>query len=550
LGRGDRFIERLDAVGASVKDITPTADMFPLTRRPAVTMMGQILDPLHVRVIALSSGASTVLMVSTETGRGPYGPQFAQAVADRAHVPIEAVFLSATHSHAAPEITSRIDLVFDPAASTTTTLQKWGKLVMDQMMAATDEALANMQPASVGIAYSKSYVNVNRGLLYNQVNADGTVSKVGNFGYNAEGASDKTEAGIRFNDASGKPIAFIVNYAVHGTVMHANTIDGGSTAISADIPGMISGYLEANNPGSVAMWLSGAAGDQNPIVQNDVYSADPATGEFREAFTGNYDLLSYLARANFVDTQKALSKITSYKSNVAVSYAFRTEYIPSIATGLKDYPVTLQMIRIGDIVFAGSSGELFTQLGIDMKKASPLKNTLVVNHVWQKSYQQVGYHPDDASIAAGTGNANTAKYKPGYLKQSLVKMMKAEINETSKYVNNGDGTVTRGSKTTIVGPDLVPGTKDDNQVLNPAGKVLLKNVKVKRDAQNLAYVDLGNGFRLYGGEDHKLGAIDDTVEGFGSTSRRPAETSSRLPGGCWTSRTGRRSSRPRRSSTW
>jgi hypothetical protein len=415
-------------VGAAVRDVTPTPDMYPLTRAPNVVLPGRVLDPLQVRVIALSSGAATVLLVSTETGRGPYGPQFAEAVARRAHVPVEAVFITATHSHAAPEITERLDYDFGAEAKPSN-LQKWGRYVRDQMLSAVDDALAHMQPASVGIGYAQSYINVNRNSAYAKVAADGSATSYQQLGFNGAGVSDRTVAAIRFNGADGKPVAFVAHYAVHGTVMHANTLADGKTAVSADIPGMISTYLEKKYPGSVGIWLSGAAGDQNPIVQNDMYTRDPVTGEFRETFGGDYGLLTYLSRINFADVERALASIDRYRSDARVAFDYAKTTIPGTDGG--PYPVSLQLMRIGDIALVGFPGELFSRIGLDLKAASKLKDTLVVNHAWQKADQPTVYTADDASILAG-GFGTNAKYQRGHLTPALIGLMNGLIRDTDE----------------------------------------------------------------------------------------------------------------------
>ncbi|MDR1157897.1 MAG: S-layer homology domain-containing protein [Oscillospiraceae bacterium] len=81
-----------------------------------------------------------------------------------------------------------------------------------------------------------------------------------------------------------------------------------------------------------------------------------------------------------------------------------------------------------------------------------------------------------------------------------------------------DGTATHGvtGETVIVGPDGVAGTDDDDRVVNPTGKTLVQNAKVAFDAQSAPYVSLGNGFKLYGGEDGKIGTGDDVVADFGA----------------------------------
>ena len=56
------------------------------------------------------------------------------------------------------------------------------------------------------------------------------------------------------------------NYAVHGV------ITGNLDMISGDIPGAASRYVEESlGDDAVALWTSGAAGDQNPIYFNQTY---------------------------------------------------------------------------------------------------------------------------------------------------------------------------------------------------------------------------------------------------------------------------------------
>ena len=228
--------------GAAKADITP--EVFPLTRAPKVTITG-VLDSLTVRVIALSKGPTTVLLIASETGRS-FGPVFAKAIARHTALPLENIILTSTHTHAAPEITEHDsvliagmlrgkkapkDLTPDKA-----NLLIWARKSYDKTLAAVDAALRSRRPAAVGIGYTESYINVNRNSLYVDTR---------DIGWNPAGDTDHTLAVVNIVDSNGNSIACIMHYAVHGTVMHANTcMPDGGTAVSADIPGIVSGYME------------------------------------------------------------------------------------------------------------------------------------------------------------------------------------------------------------------------------------------------------------------------------------------------------------------
>lgn len=501
------------SVGASIRDITPSEAMFPLTRKPNVEMSG-VLDPLSVRVIAMSDTDTTTLMVCSETGRS-FGPQFAQAIADHTGLPLENIVLTSTHSHAAPEITEAIDLNFEEGAEGVTTLKLWAKYVMGQVLDAVDEALDAQEPASVGIDYSESYINVNRNSVYNVVGEDGSATECRDLGWSPNGISDRTVAAIRFNDLNGDPIAFIINYGVHGTVMHANTCMDGKTGVSADIPGIVSGYIENNYEGTVAMWLSGAAGDQNPIIQNDLYTRNPETGEFEETFNDDYEILTFLSKIHYADIERALNSIDTYTSDVDLSCGFMESAIPATEGG--NYAISLQMVRIGDIGLACFPGELFTATGMYLKDNALLDDTIVVNHAWQRDSQHNGYHADDWTIENGGFGQRQAKYEAGFLDAELTSMMNAFYEETGAWMYNTDGTATYSTtgEVTIVGPDGKAGTEDDNCVVNPAGTALMTDVTPEYDEEGKIFISLGNGFTLTAGADGKIGTTDDVVA-FGS----------------------------------
>ena len=85
-------------VGASMKDITPTEDMYPIEY--VGSSMGSYLvnaaETMYVRVIAVGDGEDTALIICTDTGKGPYGPQFVPLLAEHAGVPEENIFFTTT----------------------------------------------------------------------------------------------------------------------------------------------------------------------------------------------------------------------------------------------------------------------------------------------------------------------------------------------------------------------------------------------------------------------------------------------------------------------
>jgi hypothetical protein len=104
-----------------------------------------------------------------------------------------------------------------------------------------------------------SYINVNRNIV------DRTTHRWWE-GPNYQGVSDKTVAVIAFETPEGKPIAIYYNYGVHAV------ITGNLDLVSADIPARRrTTSRNRSGPDVVALWSTGASGDQNPIYFQQTY---------------------------------------------------------------------------------------------------------------------------------------------------------------------------------------------------------------------------------------------------------------------------------------
>ena len=237
-------------VGVGMEVITPTSDMYPTTwgsGNRGFTFIGAVED-IYVRVIAVSNAGenaspeNTSLILSFETGKGPYPAEFIETLSSETGVPKAQVFWSTTHMHSAPEITTAdwadgldIEIRTDDPANTLADLAaknkaKWGAMVKKQMVAAAETAIASMVPAEVSLGTTNSYINVNRDTKYSNNLVQNPYDPLGDLipgtleGYNGEGFSDKTLSVVEFRERTGdkEPIAFIVHYAMHNTLLYAN----------------------------------------------------------------------------------------------------------------------------------------------------------------------------------------------------------------------------------------------------------------------------------------------------------------------------------------
>lgn len=519
-------------VGAGMADITPTQDMYPLSWGSGGRGYAFIgaAERIHVRVIALQNDEGPIsLMISVDTGKGPFAPDMMQAIADDTGVAAENIFWSTTHTHSTPENKAAtwadsldLEIRTETLAQTYEDICKrnnsrWGKLVQKQLVAAAREAIADLQEAEVGMGVTESNINVNRDTQF-RANPDTTAE-----GFNGAGPSDKTLTTLEFrNKGTGEPIAFIVHYAMHNVLLYANDhfnpayeglnytrytgpeiavgsydhehaddiapgaeaelnvaycepysyveyeldeatgvlvssganegkysgIVVGNAAVHPDIGGQVSQYVEYNNPGAVALWMSGAAGDQNPVLRNCMnYPApyDMDVGDLKHFDAGSaveltmkgglLEAATYYASIQYVDVKNALQSIGEYKSDMPISRAYGETVLerdpeagPAPENAATSYNICLTVMCLGDITFAGSNGEPYNNIGVRMRDDSIAPNVLVVNHCWPiERAKDDTYYPDDMAIEHNSYRwGNNAKYAEGTIYPAMVTL----LNET------------------------------------------------------------------------------------------------------------------------
>lgn len=426
------FAEETDGyqllAGAAIRDITPAEEWLPLTGVAKTVMVG-VIDPIHVRAIALSDGETTALIMTFEMSGVPAPDVYLPILSEHTGIPVEAIYYNATHSHSSPSASSDpADLEIAVDSEEITGLQLYSQFVLQQMLDCADEALANMEPAKVGIGYTNSYINVNRSAdFYDEETGEVYVSQ----GYNPTGFSDKTLALVCFDTMDGEHIAMIVHYSMHNTAMYNNQYSEDGVGISPDIGGYVSSCIESYFPGTVGIWMAGTSGDQNPILSNEYFTPNIETGQQEATMMSRAvnELVTFYGKVQFADVKKALASIEDWTSEAKISYAYGGTTVPTEDGG--EFGFQLKLLRIGDIAFVGNPAELFNSIGVYMRENSLLKDTLVSNNnrTYTTEYTQyTNYIPDDDAIERGYRRNTT--YKTGYVKEALTELMNELITST------------------------------------------------------------------------------------------------------------------------
>jgi hypothetical protein len=241
--------------GVARADITPPVGI-PQMNWGAQTHVESVgIDPagMVATVLVVSDGRQKFAMVDVDTlFTGPLAPATARASA-LTGIPAGHIRLAATHTHAGPVLAREKG----PVGYDLTRYQKgfdnYWELVNDKIVGAIVEANAKLRPAHISGAKGAGTININR-----RIRRAG--SEPPGVGRNPEGLIDRDLVVFRIDDAEGKPIAVIVNFQCHGTVMAWE-----NKFISPDWPGMMRKTVERALPGALCLFFQGAAGNQGPV---------------------------------------------------------------------------------------------------------------------------------------------------------------------------------------------------------------------------------------------------------------------------------------------
>ncbi len=240
-------------VGASVRVITPDR-LLPVSGgmgepKPAREKRGE----LTARAMVFRKQGVTVGVVALDL------LGFPSALGDRVRarvgrIPAHNILIGSTHTHSAPDC-----YAFPDGKGGHTGDLEYMRLVVDRAAEALNEALERLQPATIKIAVGEA------------------IGKIA-YNYYAPDLYDRRMGVIQALDAKGKPIATLVNYAIHPEVL-GNDIG----IMSPDLVGPLCDEIEARH-GGIALFMNSAQGGMVTADNRDLAQPkDPQRGYWNDA---------------------------------------------------------------------------------------------------------------------------------------------------------------------------------------------------------------------------------------------------------------------------
>ncbi|MFN0102213.1 MAG: neutral/alkaline non-lysosomal ceramidase N-terminal domain-containing protein [Bryobacteraceae bacterium] len=203
--------------------------------------------PLYATALLLRDAHLSVAIIDIDSiGFDPeWTGRIVDAVSNLTGLPLKNIRFSCTHTHSGPN-TFRIPVITEGRDMI---LEYLNGLPL-QISGAVWQAQQNLRPVRIGAATGSCDINVNR----RQRLDDGRVV----VGRNPDGPVDRTVRVVRLDGLDEEPIATIVHYACHPTIVgwHAKVA-------TPDYPGMARKVVE-EQLGGTCLFLQGATGDIGP----------------------------------------------------------------------------------------------------------------------------------------------------------------------------------------------------------------------------------------------------------------------------------------------
>jgi len=425
--------------------------------------------PLYVTAVVVSNDDVELAIVDVDIGifTSDQDEMIRGKIADRSGIPFENIRLAYSHTHSGPItfgqwIKEGIDLA-----------NEWWDTIPDACVTAVVDAKKNSVPARAGFGRGTCNININRrpardnGELFTGRNWDGFV--------------DHDVDVVAIDDADENPIATIVNYAMHPTIMgHENDW------VTPDFPGPMRSVVE-HAVGGLCLFLQGASGNQGPV--------DGFTGDLRVYRKAGSTLGAEAARVRlgidprerrekldqiltsgadlgiYADVPVSESDETVAVSNVTVNLPAREVLTLEAAQQIFDkhagelaatrdsgaseqevraavskvmqaniqlnvarlaakqqqdgsIPITAQSMRIGEAVLVSIPVEPFAELAEGVKKRSPSANTVFSGF----SNGHINYLPTDIAFEEGGYEVGVSVFAPGSADLAIEASLEAIAN--------------------------------------------------------------------------------------------------------------------------
>lgn len=422
--------------GVAEIDITP-----PVGQRMAgyfdERLATGVHDPLHAKAIVLQQGGEKIAMVFCDlVGMSLRVSTKARAQAsEKTGIPVSHILISATHSHTGPLFDDTRwkyfhDIAMEKTGKDPTEKVHYPDFLVEKLVAVLIEAHSKLKPAQLeaGIAkqenlsFNRRYHMKNGKVAWNPGQLNTNIVR-------AAGPIDPDVGMLLVRDSKKKLRGGLTVFA-----MHSDTVGG--TLYSADYAYFLQETLR-NKLGQkyISAFAVGTCGDINHInvavkepvkgievaerigstlgktVLANLPNAEPIQKPSFAVRSGKIIApLQEITPAQLADAKEKISKL----GDASAGFFMKVEAVKTLDLAEKgtNWPMEVQVFRLdSDTAIVGLPCEIFADLGLAIKAASPFKKTLVMSICndrpsyvpTKKAFTEGSYEVTNARVKSGVG---------------------------------------------------------------------------------------------------------------------------------------------------
>jgi len=430
-------------VGVAQVDITPTNGT-PMAGYYKFRAVGGVLDPIFAKTIVVEQdGARAALIVLDLVGTTrPLVAEARKLIEEQCQIPAERVMISATHTHTGPQL-PRGSMMDEITKVNSPPGVQYVSTLPGLIAKSVQEALANLKPAKAsatigkadGISFNRRVIGKDGKCIWQPRKIDLAVER-------PAGPVDPDLGLLVFDsiEPHQSPIAAYANFAMHPTSV------GGGLRISADYPGVLTKLLrERHGAEMISVFANGCCGNinhtdylsgnpQRNTLQLGTALADVAT----QSWPSLQPMKTSAPRARSITVKLQRRAVTDAELAKAKDVANRmfTENLGTVpmaeavcileTIAKQDVPLEAEVQVIAfsdDLAIVALPGEIFVELGLAIKAASPFKRTFIA----ELANGSVGYVPNREAYPQGNYEVVSARGAEGSgerLVEEAVKLLK------------------------------------------------------------------------------------------------------------------------------
>lgn len=394
---------------------------------------GKIHDLFAKALVIEDNAGSRLVIVTTDLiGITPELRAGVEDIVKQHGVPAESLLLNASHTHCGPELRGDRLIRFGIDAKYAAVSQQYVRKTATKIGRLVAQTLQQLEPSRLIYSRARAGFAMNRRLptqsgFINSPNPDGPV--------------DHNVPVLRVEGSDGELNAVLFGYACHATTL-------GFQQLCGDYPGFAQQYIEEAHPGTVALFMNGCSGDQNPYprrtlelakqhgrgLANGVETAletrnvRELTGPLHMALT--YATLKFAGPPSREEVQAEVASRNRYERFHGQTLFEELNNTGEIQTEFSRFPI--QVAQFGeDMTLVAICGEVVVDYSLRLKKELGEEGT---NVVWVAGYSNYvfGYLPSGRVLKEGGyegGGAMRYTTFPGPFDDSVEERVVSKVHD-------------------------------------------------------------------------------------------------------------------------